>query len=242
MESIIVFGSNGKIGSRICEQGKQERYKVIGLSRGANSKCDVYFDVDFLDYNSLVNVVEKIAFEDIKAIFFCQRSRLHSNQSRNNLIKGLETELNPIFVIKDKLKSLKIKQYINIVTMTSNTTKHWNHDTDYNYHVIKSSVLEASLGLSFCNKNCNINSNILRFGEILDERKKEHSPIKIKIFDKIKEIINSNDIVSIDKICNMAMILARADEFLMNGEIITLDKGLSKVSQESIIRSFYKDT
>ena len=237
---IIIFGTSGKLGSAICELARETCLEIIGVGRSIGSNCTEEWELDFTDTSEIIKMLSKIKISKLKGIIFCQRSRENPENEVDDLYRRLQVELNPILATKSFLNKIKQPSNINLVTITSNASSMLNIDVDYNYHIIKSSVLHAGMALSMINSKANIFSNAISFGEVVDTRITNHNSFKKKIFNKLGSISPTKKIASLQDVAQLALQLMDAEKINLNNQIITLDGGINMISQDAIIRSIGK--
>lgn len=138
LDSIIVTGSNGGIGSEICKNLKKNEYVVIGLDLGQDkNKLDGYINVDLNEvvtrkvvFNKLYNFIKRIEKKyNIKALIN-NAAVQYVNKSSKVEIDSFKESMNvnvtaPLILVEFLRKSLKKNKgnVINIGSIHSRLTK-----------------------------------------------------------------------------------------------------------------------
>ena len=237
--TIVVYGSTGLIGKAVCQEAHKIGYQVIGLSRTKNKTCEESIEIDFLNYEHLAKTTQElISRENIpNAFVFCHRSRVSSHLSEAEaLLQSTAIDIYPYLALKEALKGSKRKGVLNIVTVTSNAGFRFAQDVKYMYHITKHAQVAAAIGLSSAPFSLNIFSNVVTFGEAIDQSKQDHDPYHRQLFTTLKRCTSGRPVPSIDNVAKAAVMLCKASSVGICGQTLVIDSGLSNITQESVVR------
>lgn len=240
--SIVVYGATGLVGKAVCLQAHNAGYDVISLGRTKCEKSSDSFKIDFSDYSNLVEItmelLSRVALP--KALVFCHRSRTPPHIcDADALLLSTAIEINPYLALKEVLQKTSRKGTLNIVTVSSNAAIRYATDVDFKYHIIKHAQVAASIGLSLIPTSLRIFSNVVSFGEVIDSSKKEHDLQHRKLFARLSRFTLNKSVPSIFDVAKVAIMLCEAHNMRICGQTLTVDSGLSSLTQESLVRSLY---
>lgn len=237
--TIVVYGSTGLVGKAVCDEAQKIGYQVIGLSRTKNSTCEESIEIDFLDYKHLAKTTQElIGREKIPDAFvFCHRSRISSHLSEADaLLQSTSIDIYPYLALNEALKTTDRKGSLSIVTVSSNAAFRFAQDVNYMYHITKHAQVAASIGLSSVLSSLIIFSNVVSFGEAIDNSKQDHDPYHRKLFTTLSRCASGRPVPTIDNVAMAAVMLCKASSFGICGQTLVIDSGLSNITQESVIR------
>ena len=237
--TIIVYGSNGLVGKAVCTEALRIGYDVIGLGRTKNNACTKSIEIDFLNYDHLAEITHDLIEErNIAAAFvFCHRSRVASNLSEAEaLLQATAIDIYPYLALKEELNKTKRKGSLNVVTVTSNAAFRYAPDVNFDYHVTKHAQIAASIGLASVSSSLDIYSNIVSFGEVVDNSKQEHDPYHRQLFNTMRRCSSSRPVPTIGNVATATIMLCKASSIGICGQTLVIDSGLSSITQESIVR------
>jgi enoyl-[acyl-carrier-protein] reductase (NADH) len=237
--TIVVYGSTGLVGKAVCTEAQRIGYEVIGLSRTKNNTCTESIEIDFLNYHSLARITQDlIGASSIPVAFvFCHRSRVASHLSEvDALLQATAIDIYPYLALKEELNKTKRRGSLNVVTVTSNAAFRFAQDIDFGYHVTKHAQIAASIGLASLPSSLDIFSNIVSFGEVVDNSKQEHDSYHRDLFTTLSRCASGRPVPSIVNVAKAAVMLCKASSFGICGQTLVIDSGLSSITQESIVR------
>lgn len=237
--TIVVYGSNGLVGKAVCTEALRIGYDVIGLSRTKNNTCTKSIEIDFLNYDRLIKITQDLIGEHNipPAFVFCHRSRVASNLSEAEaLLQATAIDIYPYLALKEELNKTKRKGNINVVTVTSNAAFRYAQDVNFGYHVTKHAQIAAAISLASVSSSLDIFSNIVSFGEVVDNSKQEHDPYHRKLFNTISRCSSDRPVPTIVNVATATIMLCKASSIGICGQTFIIDSGLSSITQESIIR------
>lgn len=241
--TLVVYGSTGLIGREVVKQARECGYSTIGIARTSNKFCDVNYSVDFLDFDRLQLVTNEVLTKGNEpvSIVFCHRSRDLSSVGHSQIERfryELDITLNPYIATETTISTLACDAQINIVTVTSNAGAAYAQDTRYSYQIVKAAQISAACGLAYSSSvSLGVYSNIVRFGEAIDENRQTHDEYHSRLFEELRRQNGGRPVATVKNIGRVVMLLCDADKLAVNGQEIIVDGGISKVTQESIVRS-----
>jgi len=241
VDRVVVFGSTGLVGKAVCLEAQSAGYHVIGLSRTTCQNCSESIQIDFFDFNHLAEVTSEILARDNlpKAFVFCHRSRISANVCQADaLLQSTAVDIYPYLALQAGLINSNRKGAVNIVTVTSNAGFRYAQDVGYSYHITKHAQVAASIGLSLVPSSLDIFSNIVSFGEAIDNSIQDHDLLHRKLFAGLSRCALGKAVPSIDNIAKAVVMLCKASSFGVCGQTLTIDSGLSILTQESLVRLF----
>lgn len=237
--TIVVYGSTGLVGKAVCVEAQRNGCQVIGLSRTRSKACSESIEIDFLDYEHLAKTAQElIGRENIPDAFvFCHRSRISSHLSEADaLLQSIAIDIYPYLALKDALKKIDRKGSLNIVTVTSNAAFRFAQDVNYMYHITKHAQVAASFGLSSAPTSLDVYSNVVSFGEVIDNSKQDHDLFHRQLFPILSRCSSDRPVPSIENVAKVAVMLCKASSFGFCGQTLVIDSGLSNITQESVVR------
>ena len=237
--SILVYGATGLVGKAVCAEAIRLKWQVIGLCRNKCHGTSSSIEVNFTDYERLLDITAELLTGEVlpTSLIFCHRARINTDICKaSTLLKMAAIEINPYLAVKEALEGTTKKGVVNIVTVTSNAGFKIAKDVDYSYQIIKSAQVAAAIGLSQISSTVKVYSNVVSFGEAVDNSKSEHDAYHKRIFNMLNQFTSRRPMATISNIAKMALVLANADTLGVCGQTITVDSGLNCQSNESMAR------
>ena len=234
---LIIFGATGKLGKRVCKVALSMDYKIIEVGRKKELEKSDFYEADYQDFNSVLSTLNKVKLEEVSAIVFAHRASLDKNKSEEDFYSSLKIELNPYRAVKKAL-CMNTKQRnspLCIVTLTSSAQTGGAYDVDHQYHIIKAAQVAASKGLAYMSTT-EIYSNVVRFGEAIDESRASHSSYCNNLFKNAEKIMPGKALPKMMQIASLAVLLCRANELCISGVEIDIDSGLDSLSGAYFLR------
>lgn len=236
-KKIIIFGATGKIGKRVCDVALSMGYKIVEVGRKRELKTSDFHETDYKDFNSVLNTVNKTKLEEISAIVFAHRASLDENENEEDFHSALKIELNPYRAVKKALctNTKERNSPLCIVTLTSSAQTGGAYDVDHRYHIIKGAQIAASKGLAYISTK-EIYSNVVRFGEAIDESRISHSSYCENLFKNAEKIMPGKTLPTMTQIASLVVLLCKANELCISGVEIDIDGGLNSLSGAFFLR------
>ena len=237
-KKVIVFGSSGLIGRKICEKVLYCNYKLIEAGRSKVVPDSLFLESDFSNLESIEKSLQDIELENGDTIIFSHRGR-HCNykNEEESMYSNIKIEINPYLALHKLLRSERFEGLkINVVNITSNAHKCGANDISFSYHITKAAQAAAGQMLAYTPK-IRIFSNNISFGEAINSSIKNHSDYHSMLFEKARKHLNGKDLPTTDQIGNLAIVLCNADQYSLSGQTLFIDSGLSHLSIESTLRS-----
>jgi NAD(P)-dependent dehydrogenase (short-subunit alcohol dehydrogenase family) len=238
--TIVVFGSSGFIGRAVCDLAKKKSIKTIGVGRTKNKACNSSYEANFANLLELEKVIQAIVAESnsMPAFVFCQRyNATTSRDPETDWLSMLSVELNPYFAMKNFLVKSSLLETINIVSVTSKSALISAQDVDYAYHVTKGAQRAAAESLDTLPSSLNIYSNIVAFGDIVDNSRYAHDDYHVGLFSNLRTHTAGRPVPSANSVSEAVLFLCEANRRGISGQTLLVDAGLSNISQESILRT-----
>jgi len=238
--TIVVFGSSGFIGGAICDLAEKLCIKTIGVGRTKNKACNSSYRVNFSNLLELEKVIQEIVGKSnsMPAFVFCQRyNATNPRDPETDWLNMLSVELNPYIAMKNFLVKSNLLEAINIVSITSKSAFVSAQDVDYSYHVTKGAQRAAAESLDTLTSSLNIYSNIVAFGDIVDNSRLTHDEYHTALFSNLRAHTAGRSIPSASSVSETALFLCEASRLGISGQTIFVDAGLSNISQESVLRT-----
>jgi len=240
--SIVVYGSTGLVGKAVCHEAQSAGYRVIGCSRTKCQNSSESIEIDFSNYSHLLEATANLLSTGKlpRAIIFCHRSRVSPQVcDADALLLSTTVEINPYLALKEILTKTKRKGVLNIITLTSNAAFRYAKDVHFNYHIIKHAQVAATIGLSLIPSSLHVFSNVVSFGEIINSSRKEHDLHHKRLFAGLSRCTLNKNVPSINDVAKAAIMLCKASSMGICGQTLTIDSGLSCLTQEFLVRSLY---
>lgn len=241
-DSVVVYGSTGFVGRIVCHEAQNAGYSVISLGRTKCRNSSESIEIDYSSYNYLLEATADLLLRDNlpKAFIFCHRSRVSPQIcDADALLLSTIVEINPYHALKEALIKTRRNGALNIVTVTSNAAFRYAEDVHFNYHIIKHAQVAASIGLSMIPSSLHVFSNVVSFGEIINTERKEHDLHHKRLFAWLSRCSLNKSVPSINDLARAVITLCKADSMGICGQILTVDSGLSCLTQEFLVRSLY---
>lgn len=237
-KQVIVFGSSGLIGKKICEKALLHKHKLIEAGRSKINSESEFLESDFNNLESISESLLNIKLEDGDAIVFSHRARNEQlKNEQNSLYANIQVEINPYFAAYKILQSRRFSGLtLNVVNITSNSYRSGGHDISFSYHVTKAAQAAAGQMLAYIPQLKTFSNNI-SFGETINNDISSHSNYHSKLFNEAKKCLNGKALPSTDQIASLAIRLCNADQYGLSGQTLCVDSGLSHLSIESVLRS-----
>jgi len=240
LKTFWIFGASKPLGNTML-RGLARNYKVITFSRSdvpALGKHKQHFNVDFSNDIDLHKVVEEAirlhGFPDGAA--FCQRNRENQSELLLGISKGIQIELGPTLALLDRIKDRKKVKSLSIVMFTSIANEQINPDISLSYHIVKAATSSFVRYQAMALRHLEVRINAIVLGEFLKYSIESYSSIEQKKFAELARISNIGRICTVQDAVSLAQFLLTNPSLTVNGQLIHLDGGVSRLAPESLVR------
>jgi len=234
-----LVGGSGKLGLSIADRLEPE-YNVVNLSRRlakANSERFLNMSIDLADISQVQSKISGLLNGDSpspRAIVFCQRYRPHPDDDVN-VLQGINTEIIATPCIINEFVNKRSEGKCSIVVISSVNGMFVNKQLPFWYHWLKSSQIHLVKYYSVKNGDLKMNVNCIAAGSFL---KDEIAAYPVQQKDWLKNLSQScpmKKITSVQDIAAAVELLISDYATMINGQIITIDGGMSNILQEALI-------
>lgn len=220
-KTLIIGGSRG-IGLDIAKKFKTNNDSFLILSRNkSNIKNHKVFDINNLSHHSL-------DFGFINNIIFSHRIR--NSDAQNDYLSMV---INPIKFIFKQLNKLKNNSCI--IFLGSNAHKFVYKEQDVFYHASRGAIYSMTKYLAYELGKKKIRVNCINPSTLIKEENKNFFGIKANR-KNLEKIIPYGELTKSKQIAELCYFLCSKNSTGINGQIISLDNGLSVVSQETTMK------
>jgi 3-oxoacyl-[acyl-carrier protein] reductase len=238
LPSIWLFGGSSKLGMAITNKLKN-KYTVINLNRNideVNSNETRHLSIDLTDISKVkLTFTELIAENSPRGIIFCQRYRPLTNSNEFDVISGFNTEIISSQIIIEKLLSRKENENCSIIFISSVNGNLINKNLPFWYHWIKASQQILVKYYAVKSGPFKMNINCICAGSFLKDDIAEYPKYLMKNLQSLIKHNPMKDIANIRDIAALAEFLISDEATMINGQIITIDGGMTNILQESLI-------
>ena len=154
--------------------------------------------------------------------------------NRENCLENLKRELIPYYSTDKHAKYDAGSKSMNIISLNSIAAIKLNIDIGLDY-VIKAATLQAAKVIGIKNKTTKITSNIVMFGEVINEDVMQHNKEK-SVYEQIKEYTTAKKVSTYQSVVHMVSLLVSRQLPGINRQIIKIDEEIENISIESMIR------
>ncbi|WP_115071203.1 SDR family oxidoreductase [Synechococcus sp. UW179B] len=229
---IIVFGGAGKFGRCIIENLRKQTRDIVNIT-DTNKEVEFAETIHYEDQRALEKIMTKLLSEGYDTIIFAHRAK----GGKQNYLEELNRELIPYYATDKAIQQIEANnKCLNIVSLNSFAALKINLDISLSYHVAKAATLQAARVIGIQNKQAKVTSNIVMFGEVMNEDRLTHDATKDSIYEMIKQRTTNNRIATYQSVVNIVNLLVRRKLPGINREIIQINEGIERFSFESIIR------
>lgn len=233
VKKLIIFGGNGKFGKLIISKLKSHFSEIINFS-DKHIHNDMCKTIVYKDLEDLERHILDLLVEGFDTIIFSHRAR---NQERGTL-GTINRELTPYYATEAAINRLNsYGRAINIISLNSSASEKLNIDINFNYHVTKAATLQAAMTLGVEKKENRVTSNIILFGEVVDENNTDHTEAKKAIYSNIAKYTSNKMVATYQLVVNAVKLLATSELSGVNRQILRISEGIEELSVESIIRA-----
>ena len=153
IKKVIIFGGNGKFGSYIVKNLKEQKYEIINLADRQKSENNCH-TITYDNAEELASIVKKLFNENYNTVIFAQRSKEESK----SCLDGIYRELIPYYATEKAIMRLEEEgKEIHMISLNSFAAIKISRDISFDYHVRKGASLRAALAIG-------LNKSNIRFG------------------------------------------------------------------------------
>jgi hypothetical protein len=240
MKHLLILGGSSPIGLKCINQALESDFFVTSIGRkkiNIKNKKFSFKKINFQFKNNWKKIFLNINKKNsITHLIFLQRSR----ENKINFLKEMNISINPVVeLIKEFFKfNLKNKNIDNksIMIFTSPIVNMSALEQPLTYHVSKAILNQLIKYFSVYLGKINCNINGLSPDIIFKERAKKFFKKNKDLKRLINKIIPLKKMATTDEIAQIAMSLLDSKFNYLNGQIITLDGGLSSHTHSSLAR------
>ncbi len=244
MNTVMVFGANGRIGSAICK-ACQVNYEVIGVDvvetskfYENNSKKIRYKVCDVTKTQEIILLLDSLENDNIKIDACVNTAYPHSHTwgqkfeelEIDDLAENLKLQLASAIILSQQLIKVFIKQgYGNFIHMSSIqgvTSPKFEHyegtkmTSPIEYSAIKSGIISITSWLAKYYKNNNIRVNCISPGGIFNKQPDS-------FIEKYRESCTSKGMLDAEDVVGSVLFLLSDQSKYVNGQNLVVDDGWS---------------
>lgn len=238
LPSAWLIGGSSKLGLSIADR-LENKYNIVNLSRrSAKADSDRYFNVavDLADIPQVRSTIKALLHVDNpRALVFCQRYRPSPGCDDVDVLSGINTEIISTQNIIEELIGNRADGKCSIVVISSVNGVFVNKQLPFWYHWLKSSQIHLVRFYSIQNSELKINVNCVIAGSFLKDNiasYPEHHKIWLENLSRVCPIKRNT---SVQDIAAVVEFLISDQAAMVNGQIITVDGGITNILQETLI-------
>ena len=235
---VWVVGGSGKLGIALSEH-LNKKYAIVSLTRNLKEKKlgrVSYISIDLSNLSQVSSVINKTLDHGYpRAVVFCQRFRPSVESDRLDVISGMNVEITSTQLIIERLVNRDKKMSCSVVIISSVNGQLVNKKLPFCYHWLKASQIALVKYYSVNNGKFATNINCIASGSFLKDEISAY-PTKLKrYFASLKVSCPMKNITHVQDIVQLAEFLISDRSGMVNGQIITLDGGMTNILQEALI-------
>lgn len=220
--NLIVGGTRG-IGLDIAKIFQKNKKKVLLLSRHKSKNINHrVFDINNPNDHLL-------KFGRIDNLIFSQRLR-----KVDPMLDYQTMVINPINFIFRQINELN--KNASIIFLGSNANKLVYKEQDAFYHASRGAIYSMTKFLAYNLGSKKIRVNCINPSTLIKRENKSYFNIK-KNRENLEKIIPSNEMTNSKNIAELCLFLCSKNSLGINGQVISVDNGLSVISQETILNT-----
>jgi NAD(P)-dependent dehydrogenase (short-subunit alcohol dehydrogenase family) len=237
-KNLWIVGGGSAIGNRLTEK-LSAQYQIISLHRRAECMTavadEIHEAIDLADPDKLLDPITRLSqLYPPSGIIFGQRYR-PLVEFADHFSLALKTEVQSSAKIVEILQQLEIEQLSSVVFLTSVNHRLINKQLPLWYHLSKSAQVSLVKYLSVAKESQKYNVNAIELGSFLKYPLSEYSEREQHWFRTLKEHNPMNQLINLDQLADFAAFLISDAASVINGQIMSLDGGISNIFQETLI-------
>lgn len=234
---IIVIGSSGLIGKKVCEHVLLKGWNLVEIGRTRKFDQSVFFYTDLQNVSSIIEALEKANLKNGDGLVFAHRARNSDNcLNLDAFYLDMRVELNPYLALYKVLNNSRFEGItLNLVNISSVAARLGAYDVPFAYHIMKAAQSEAGRMMAYI-PGIKIFTNTVIFGEAMNDKLTNHSHFHAKLFDAIKSNLGGKDLPCLSQIAEVIILLCSANLYGLSGQMLSVDSGMSHLSIESVLR------
>ena len=238
-KNLWIVGGGAAIGKALAERLCVD-YQIISIHRKVGQRVTndgvIHEAIDLADLTELERSIGLInAQYPPTAIVFAQRYRPLVEMA-DHLSLALATEIQSSATIVDVVNQSHSASLVSVLFLTSINYKLINKKLPLWYHITKSAQVTLTKYLAVSNEGTNFNVNAIELGSFLKYPLYEYSKKEQNWFDLLKANTPMSELLEINRLISFIEFMISDVAKMSNGQIITLDGGISSVAQETLIR------
>jgi 3-oxoacyl-[acyl-carrier protein] reductase len=233
-----IVGGSSKLGLAIADN-LLDKYDLVNLSRHqGKGDSDKYLNIslDLANKDGMDTLLEElISATEPRAVIFCQRYRALSSDKEADVLEAINVEIISTQRIIEFLIKKALKKPCSIVVISSSNGMFVNKNIPFWYHWLKSSQIQLVKYYSVSNSRTSININCIAPNTFTKDQMDSY-PSRLKIwFEKLKKTVPVKRVTDISDIASVIRFLISDNAIMINGQIISIDGGITNIFQETLI-------
>jgi NAD(P)-dependent dehydrogenase (short-subunit alcohol dehydrogenase family) len=239
---VWVVGGSGDLGRAVARQ-LEPAYNIVNLSRrsaGSNSGSLQNVRVDLSAAGRVRAAVGALLREDVpRGVVFCQRYRPSSKARDAGILAAISTEvLSSQAIIEQILASRKTaarrRAPVSVVVVSSVNANLISEGLPFWYHWLKASQLQLTRYYSAVSGG-RLNVNCIAAGTFLKQPLSSYPKSRQAFLKRLARRTAAQRVAGVQDIARLVQWLISDDAAVLNGQILTLDGGLSNILQETLL-------
>jgi NAD(P)-dependent dehydrogenase (short-subunit alcohol dehydrogenase family) len=241
---VWVVGGSGELGRAVARQ-LEPAYNIVNLSRrsaGSNSGRLQNVRIDLSVIGRVRAAVGALLQEDMpRGVVFCQRYRPSSKARDAGILAAITTEvLSSQAIIEQILASRKTpagrRPPVSVVVVSSVNANLISEDLPFWYHWLKASQLQLTRYYSaLSSRHGRLNVNCIAAGTFLKRPLSSYTKSRQALLKRLARRTAAQRVAGVQDIARLVQWLISDDAAVLNGQVLTLDGGLSNILQETLI-------
>jgi NAD(P)-dependent dehydrogenase (short-subunit alcohol dehydrogenase family) len=241
---VWVVGGSGDLGRAVALQ-LEPAYNVVNLSRrsaGSNSGRLHNVRVDLSVAVRVRAAVSALLREDVpRGVVFCQRYRPSPKARDAGILAAVTTEvLASQAIIEQILASRKTaarrRAPVSVVVVSSANANLMSEDLPFWYHLLKASQLQLTRYYSALSRgHGRLHINCIAAGTFLKQPLSSYPTSRQAFLKRLARRTAAQRVAGVQDIARLVQWLISDDAAVLNGQILTVDGGLSNILQETLI-------
>ena len=235
---VWIVGGSSKLGQNIGER-LALKYDVTYLSRQKGSSTSINnnrISIDLSDISKAELIIkDSLAEGGPDAVVLCQRYRLPDGVENWEVLQAFNTEIASSQLIIEEIINHANPVPCSIVVVSSINARYVNGSLPLWYHLLKSSQQMLVKYYSIKNGVAHININGIACGSFLKDDVDFYPELLKSHFSNLSRISPMKRNTSIEDISTTVEFLISSAAKMINGQIITIDGGMSNILQETLI-------
>lgn len=237
---VWVVGGSGELGRAIARQ-LEPAYNIVNLSRrsaGSNSGHLQNVRVDLSDAGRVRAAVSALLREAVpRGVVFCQRYRPASKAREAAILAAVGTEVLSSQAIIEQISASKKSRgsAVSVVIVSSVNGNLISEGLPFWYHWLKASQLQLTRYYSAASGRSGLNVNCIAAGTFLKGPLASYPKSRQAFLKRLARRTAAGRVAGVRDVARLVQWLISDDAAVLNGQILTLDGGLSNILQETLI-------